>query len=45
MRNEITTVGEFATGVTAGGAFGGMFDLAPAFTKGGARKVGQELGE
>ena len=39
------TVGEFATGVTAGGAFGGMFDLAPAFTKGGARKVGQELGE
>ena len=39
------TAGEFATGVTAGGAFGGMFDLAPAFTKGGARKVGQELGE
>ena len=39
------TVGEFATGVTAGGAFGGMFDLAPAFTKGGARKVGQELSE
>ena len=39
------TVGEFATGVTAGGAFGGMFDLAPAFTKGGAKKVGQELSE
>ena len=39
------TAGEFATGVTAGGAFGGMFDLAPAFTKGGAKKVGQELGE
>ena len=39
------TVGEFATGVTAGGAFGGMFDLAPTFTKGGAKKVGQEIGE
>ena len=39
------TVGEFATGVTAGGAFGGMFYLAPAFTKGGAKKVGQELSE
>ena len=39
------TVGEFATGVTAGGAFGGMFDLAPAFTKGGTKKVGQELSE
>ena len=39
------TVGEFTTGVTAGGAFGGMFDLAPAFTKGGAKNVGQEIGE
>jgi hypothetical protein len=39
------TVGEFGTGVTAGGLFGGMFDLAPAFTKGGAKKVGQELSE
>ena len=39
------TVGEFATGVTAGGVLGGMFDLAPAFTKGGAKKVGQELGD
>ena len=39
------TVGEFATGVTAGGVLGGMFDLAPAFTKGGAKNVGQEIGE
>ena len=39
------TVGEFGTGVVSGGLFGGMFDLAPAFTKGGARKVGQEIGE
>jgi hypothetical protein len=39
------TVGEFTTGVTAGGAFGGMFDLAPAFTKGGTKKLGQEIKE
>ena len=39
------TIGEFGTGVTAGGLFGGMFDLAPAFTQGGVKKVGQELSE
>ena len=39
------TVGEFGTGVVAGGAFGGMFDLAPAFTKGGTKKLGQEIKE
>ena len=39
------TVGEFGTGIVAGGAFGGMFDLAPAFTKGGTKKLGQEIKE
>ena len=39
------TVGEFGTGIVAGGAFGGMFDLAPAFTKGGTKKLGQEIQE
>jgi len=34
------TVGEFATGVTAGGIFGGMFDLAPSAVKG---RLGSDL--
>ena len=34
------TVGEFATGVTAGGVFGGMFDLAPSAAKG---RLGSDL--
>tara|TARA_R100001224_G_scaffold113346_1_gene98467 strand:- start:44 stop:1756 length:1713 start_codon:yes stop_codon:yes gene_type:complete len=39
---ELPTFEEFATGVTAGGAFGGAFDLAPSAFKG---KLGQELNE
>ena len=39
---ELPTLEEFATGVTAGGAFGGAFDLAPSAFKG---KLGEELNE
>ena len=39
---ELPTFEEFATGVAAGGAFGGAFDLAPSAFKG---KLGQELNE
>lgn len=37
------TVGEFATGVTAGGVFGGMFDLAPSALKGNLKSDVSEI--
>ena len=37
------TVGELATGVTAGGVFGGMFDLAPSALKGNLKSDVSEI--
>jgi len=39
------TVGEFATGVTAGGVFGGMFDLAPSAYKGNLKSDVSEIAD
>ena len=39
------TVGEFATGVTAGGVFGGMFDLAPSAYKGNLKADVSEIAD
>ena len=39
------TVGEFATGVTAGGVFGGMFDLAPSALKGNLKSDVSEIAD
>tara|TARA_A100001388_G_C28757912_1_gene496032 strand:+ start:37 stop:2070 length:2034 start_codon:yes stop_codon:yes gene_type:complete len=39
------TVGEFATGVAAGGVFGGMFDLAPSAYKGNLKSDISEIAD
>ena len=39
------TVGELATGVTAGGVFGGMFDLAPSALKGNLKSDVSEIAD